>query len=126
MKIEQQVTSLEISKRLKELGVKQESHFEWECNGAIQGNMYDTIVHISNPDAYDVNCEYISAFTCSELGEMLPAHLQIDKYQSSKYLWSVYYSDMQMRGVSHKENADTLADAMGKMLIYLEEHKKQV
>lgn len=64
MKLEQQVTSLEISKRLKELGVKQESYFIWVEEGWR---------HI--PFLSDRNHGYVgscSAFTSSELGEMLP------------------------------------------------------
>lgn len=57
----------------------------------------------------------------AELGEMLPAHLQIDKYQSSKFLWSVHWTDMKKS--SHSESADTEADARAKMLIYLLENK---
>lgn len=85
MKLEQQVTSLELSKRLKELGVKQESHFKWRivkdrnnlpaeiisgflC-GIKKGNYSKT-----NPKEEEHLWEehIISVFTVAELGEMLP------------------------------------------------------
>lgn len=63
MKLEEQVTSLELSKRLKELGVKQESFFNWN-NGKLESD------HVmKNYNGYE-NC--IAAFTVAELGELLP------------------------------------------------------
>lgn len=66
MKLEDQVTSLELSKKLKEFGVKQDSLFYWLniLNGWAIYSYSDAIEYKSiNP---------ISAFTVAELGEMLP------------------------------------------------------
>lgn len=70
MKIEQQVTSLEISKRLKELGVKQESLFYWSSYGMkFKKETHELIPENEiNPSFME---DYISAFTVAELGEML-------------------------------------------------------
>lgn len=146
MKLEQQVTGLEISKRLKELGVDQyEAAFKWqkgyffiECvsdpktnkveetgwkvkdNGAI----YTTGQEVFKwwyPEVQRIESEQYAAFTVAELGEMLPLTIN-GVYMSifrEKCLesWDVAY------GTSDKQNiweqAETLADAMGKMLIYL-------
>lgn len=62
MKLEQQVTNLELSKRLKELGVRQESLFWWEHPDMEWGHT-DWIVKYG-----DSNPVYkISAFTVAEL-----------------------------------------------------------
>jgi hypothetical protein len=96
MKLEDQVCSLELSKRLKELGVKQDSliywlnvqhcvHMKvkengWEPEKDEEGNyIIDRIeyrIELGNPFAWNVdkdNCW--SAFTVAELGEMLPAYI---------------------------------------------------
>lgn len=66
MKLEEQVTSLELSKKLKELGVKQESLFFW--------SFYDDGNSKDNPGiAFVDNCnlsfmeDLVSAFTVAEL-----------------------------------------------------------
>lgn len=64
MKIENQVCSLDMSKQLKELGVKQESYFWW-VNGHGKMELFDKCT----------DNESISAFTVSELGKMLPRRL---------------------------------------------------
>lgn len=77
MKLEQQVTSLEISKKLKELGVKQESYFWWqlEHNNELSNGCLSfcpsVIVPKSYHDGTSPKSGFISAFTVAELGEML-------------------------------------------------------
>lgn len=71
MNLEDQVTSLELSKRLKELGIKQESYFQWATD--IGKNFF-----VYNEESYPIYADYpkptiiCSAFTASELGEILP------------------------------------------------------
>lgn len=79
MKLENQVSSLELSKRLKALGVKQDGYFQW-CYGADvdPGNEEEAISKRWELDKHDGALgmfslyDSCSAFTCSELGEMLP------------------------------------------------------
>lgn len=71
MNIESQVCSLELAKRLKELGVKQKSFFKYE----VKKDGYLTIYHSKATSCAN---EYYSAFTVAELGEMLPHSLQAD------------------------------------------------
>ena len=142
MKIEQQVTSLEISKRLKELGVKQESLFWWRLgystsesfdNGVSlgkHGNFRDyELTYYPKPrygtadlkwNQADLQKLYeteLSAFTVAELGEMLPSWIghpqELPRKTEDK--WS-----FQIKGFY--DLADTEADARGKMLICLLEN----
>jgi len=116
MKLEQQVTSLEISKRLKELGVKQESYFTW----------YKHLSEDDGTEVWTVNGQgdrpyanpMYSAFTVAELGEMLPI-ASVKTYRLDKRNGdSVYVCEHTDVAFS----SDTEADARGKMLIYLIEN----
>ncbi len=74
MKLEDQVVSLELAKKLKELGVKQESAFYWlisnttlsgeKCYG-LRGEGF-----IALQGAYN----YVSAFTVAELYQIIEDH----------------------------------------------------
>jgi len=71
MKLEKQVCSLKLAKKLKKLGVKQESYFAWaEVNQGGKEWKYQII-----KNDFQTETEYISAFTVAELGEMLPDNL---------------------------------------------------
>lgn len=72
MQLQEQVCSLELSKRLKELGVKQESLFVW------REVSYEKKYRVSLIDSYDDSMYEVegwniicSSFTVAELGEML-------------------------------------------------------
>src|SRR5271157_5159686 len=64
MNLEKQVTSLELSKKLKELGIKQHSIFWWNQNE----------ICCSEPSE-NYNGEYWSAFTTAELLDLLPHNI---------------------------------------------------
>jgi hypothetical protein len=71
MKLEDQVVSLELAKKLKEPGVKQESAFWWNLrfnSGEWHLDSYQIFTK-SNASPCD---DSISAFTVAELGEILP------------------------------------------------------
>ena len=140
MPLEQQVTSLELSKRLKELGVKQESYFSWVL---IETKAYDNVgVHSTEWIKEKELEKYItaSAFTVAELGEMLPwrskrmgtvnnAELMCTKLvntATSKRLWCVAYWDEDKPpyiGFVVDFKNETEAEARGLMLCYLLENK---
>ena len=127
MELTKQVTSLELSKKLKELGVKQESLFWWhgkeewvnKKSKTISGDIctvkiLDAKLHWSigrcrneSPDCK----ENYHAYTVAELGELLPRSCRTQK--SMKEEWHC-----------HKESCvslygNTEANARAKMIIYL-------
>lgn len=71
MKLEKQVCSLKLAKKLKELGVGQGSYFVWYSAG-VSGTLRARFERM--PKRVIKNGEYQSyaAFTAAELGEMLP------------------------------------------------------
>ncbi len=67
MRIEEQVISLELAQKLKELGVKQESLFWWDDHTELgMGHI------VSYCDADNPVC---AAFTAAELGKIMGIHL---------------------------------------------------
>ncbi len=74
MKLEQQLTSLSLSKRLKELGVPQDSLFWWVDWSAEQHPEGSHGWYLENSPHYK-GCESISAYTVAELGELLPSYI---------------------------------------------------
>lgn len=116
MQLEDQVVSLEYAKRLKELGVKQESLFYWK---ELQGNW---CIDYCNKPWEEFNERWCSAFTIAELGEMLPWSFEIMKCEE---YYSVWYKNI-FRKISDNTPAFhryKLADALSEMLIHLLKNK---
>lgn len=135
MKLEQQVTSLEISKKLKELGVKQESYFWWELqheNVLSTGSVLrvpSKIVDVHYYNGTSPKTDFVSAFTVAELGEMLPEEIEIKEQsywlETGKAIgnqWVIGYRKNGTRDMYYSNSDDTEANARGKMLIYLLEN----
>ena len=82
--LQNQVSSLELSKQLKELGVKQESVFYWS-KGIGKERLYLSkpadfnLSWIPSYDTSDCKVKY-SAFTVAELGEMLPKKIILKNF----------------------------------------------
>ncbi len=136
MKLEQQVCSLEIAKKLKDLGMKQESLFWW--GSGIDGAEILKRDSDFNLGAYPLKYNgswkgVFSAFTVAELGEMLPQTIKIKKVKYQLFVsvamdkqWFVVYANEN----DYEDNAPfpfmmchSEADARGKMMIYLLENK---
>lgn len=132
MRLEKQVCSLELAKKLKELGVKQNSHFIYDSVwGAVEISSWE-IRHTSKY-AQPKPEETFSAFTVAELGEMLPLvikeyyELSIRHVYYQEKGWAIQYVDDEDSIFSINEiqawfESDTEADARAKMLIYLIEN----
>lgn len=120
------VTSKEISEKLKSLGVKQESLFWWDDDGKLCIGGEERMGNTLYPETMSGGIySILSAFLCSELGEMLP--IECDYYKPANGTvardcgkWVVYWEPTDYK--YHKIYADTEADARGKMLIYLLEN----
>lgn len=144
MTLEQQVCSLELAQKLKELGVKQESVFKY-CGGHImydedEEGKFEPCVNtdlLSMADEYchtaGLTCEFtVSAFTVAELGEMLPGFVDLDgrvvvlkqnKSNDGK-TYGIYGTLMDGSAIKIEMFcAPTEANARAKMLIYLLENK---
>lgn len=79
MKLGHQVVSLDLAKRLKELGVKQESHFYWDLESSelidVEGYSWRKDTEgkptSNHPNAHILK-GFLSAFTVAELLELVP------------------------------------------------------
>lgn len=110
MKLEDQVVSLELAKKLKELGVKQESLFWWH-----DGCSTWATPHIKS-EAHSCIGHTFSAFTVAELGEMLPArHIDTMKLEGE---WFARYVEVT-HNFYQSEFSTTEADARAKLVIFL-------
>lgn len=142
MELSKQVTNLELSKKLKELGVKQESCFTHVWVMRSINDTHDVYEIRSGHKPTLMSTEY-SAFTVAELGEILPRDFdyKVSTYKKNGYEgtrplvfnsgktiinegWYVMYSDPHPANKIpiYTQHADTEADARAKMLIYLLEH----
>lgn len=125
MKLQDQVCSLELAKKLKELGVKQESLYRW-IGIMLDENSIPTLWVIKWADTYWKGSNYsFSAYTVAELGEMLPSTVASSKYQEEDSQDS-FICKLNVEGdwskYIHVLQDTTEADARAKMLIYLMEH----
>ena len=128
MKLENQVCSLKLAKRLKELGVKQESLWYWNReNEAI----YPKLQRETFGKTVWSDTVWYSAFTVAELGEMLPYKIY-GKTDFEIFLergdcnFIVGYVEEEKSGGRLDDivfEDKTEANARAKMLIYLLENK---
>lgn len=136
MKIEEQVTSLNLSKELKKLGVKQDSLFFWVegISGIVdhEPELHNheslcSIIELSRAKQLKYK-EFFSAFTVSELGEFLPEKIKSDdvytylKHEKcGEFFRCIYYQkDIdEMYKYLYQSSALKEPDARGRMLEYI-------
>lgn len=140
MKLENQVVSLDIAKRLKELGVKQESLFWWldfdntACTTK-DGKGFEThrfqalydepmLFDMEERDHIGIHDKY-SAFTVAELGQLLRDHTYRENLVGFPTPNRVDEKGegWQINKLGGIIDCSTEADARGKCLIYLLENK---
>ena len=128
MKLEEQITSVELSNKLKKLGVTEPSIFFRDWTGAKKNEIemcenYESAYCIDN-----VNC-----YTVAELGKMLPYHIRIEvksddiwfyectTYKTNEGYAVAYICEERLNDKIFQD--DTEANARAKMLIHLLEIK---
>jgi hypothetical protein len=124
MRLEEQVVSLELAKRLKELGVRQESVLYWCDQDPWTLRMWNE--HPVNTPMKPRVC--VAAFTVAELGEMLPAEIgdaSLGLYKATgdepfykAGTWEISCSPSQERSIA-LAYINTEAGARAKLLIHL-------
>lgn len=113
MNLEDQVCSLEHAKKLKELGVKQESFFKWR----LRKDWYVTEAFTyEEENATAELADECAAFTVAELGELCPQVI----WNACKNVGNEKVIAIVFNGVLIKANTE--ADARAKMMIYLLEN----
>lgn len=127
MDLEKQVVSLGLAKKLKQLGVKQESFWYWEENPRpkherAKGEL-DGILH--SRDEIDAIAEYsrleteiFSAFSVAELGELLKDKTNRFPRPTSDGFW-----EDTSQSIVTIIKSETEADARARLLIFLIEYE---
>lgn len=134
MKLEQQVCSLGLSRKLKELGLRQESAFYWVLVNQTASLHYGFVPasELKKHWEREVSTEVFAAFTVAELGEMLPKCLPNNVNGLDLHLCSTYngtiglevgYQDEDFQWKYVQMYVQSEADARAKMLVYLLENK---
>lgn len=127
MEVTKQVVSLELARKLKELGVRQESEFYWITDS--DGKEINVAWHKELPIfAKTGTLKGICAFTVAELGEILPDAVATYRYSvpgdEDPYSWAcIKYVEGDHSKYENVVHAETEADARAKMLIYLLENE---
>ena len=142
MELSKQVCSLDLAKRLKELGVKQESlYYLWTDSFGVNKNSAIAMTELRDhtPHNPQGGWQYFSAFTVAELGEILPVSVQMNEEThwleigKTEFKWQCGYTyhhegtigwGRVNDSVHHAVGkANTEVDARAKMLCYLLENK---
>ena len=129
LELEKQVTSLEPSKELKKLGVKQDgiySYFQYDKWNVVLRRTNE-IFSPNNECGYNKANLICSAFTVAEHGEALPGEISVfgTKYYldmgkiDSQSIYYIRYIKHDVHDTVRKVNGKTEADVRAKMRIML-------
>lgn len=119
MKLEDQVVSLELAKKLKSLNVKQESLFYWQADVS-----NGEAIRVSQGHSRSMYEENFSAFTVAELLESLPSQIYREK-RGAQCALTILKATPDFKGFYveyydvNTTDDSNLANALAKMLCYL-------
>ncbi len=123
MKLDEQVTSLDLSKRLHALGAPQTSVFYW-----VETKQGDANPLLVGPDAVDIpDANFYSAFTVAELGAMIPHSFVSERRASGRWECGQRYH-LEVEGSAPRHPfaditevffGDTEVEVRAKMLIFV-------
>ena len=131
LKLEEQVTSLELSKQLKALWVKQDSVYYWVQGGGYPDDWSKSTLE-SERQIKNYNKDFVcSAFTVAELGIALPGEISVFRVKyyldmgkiDSESTYYVRYINHDLPDTVHIEHSKTEADVRAKMRIWLIKNK---
>lgn len=124
MKLEDQLSNRELSQKLKELGVKQESYFSW-----VGDEVWDKTMQSDYETGRTVNrSEWYAAFTVAELLEGLPQQVngfELEMFKHGGGFGVHYYEQWSEERETRFESQwdKNFANALAMMRIYLIENK---
>lgn len=123
MNLELQVTSLELSKKLRELAVSQKSYFHWYYSVYTEEDFKWRLMQHHRLDIKEKHNDdnVISAFTVAELGELLPDMFATCRNEDGEWMGAW---DESKWNILEKINSydKTEANCRAKILIYLIEN----
>lgn len=126
MELSKQVISLDLGRKLRELGAPQDSYFHYFKFGNYDDILptHEVLMLSYAPDPGNHCC---AAYTVADLGEMLPCYItpfsagafRLESVKSAQG-WSITYTDS--RFTYHSTFAESEAEARGLMLVWLLEN----
>jgi len=128
MNLEKQVVSLEFSKKLKELGFKQDSLFYWFYNRRFN-DFLASDTNLWKPSEEDMLC---SAYTVADLEWILPKKICIDrdefkliinKFRENGDKWNIQYVNSEGMIIGKISKDERLVIVMAMKIIELIEDK---
>lgn len=117
--LEQQVTSLESSKRLRDFGCQQESLFYWVT---YTSKFMSTVPFITFEYDSVRHNKLCSAYTCAELLEILPDDTELSRRNHQYYICNCDIGSGQQWIHCRQDNLLAI-ESLALMLIYLIENK---
>ena len=109
MKLEDQVTSLELSKKLKELGIKQESYLFWSLN----------LFHHSNNDYEKYTISTENTYSNSAISEWVRRKGLLNKSENITQHWDICNKEIDKFPVY---SAFTVAELLNMLQVYRKEY----
>lgn len=118
LSITAQVCSLPLARKLRELGVPQESFFEW-----VYADDFEP--HVAMRDEYPMGLESCAAYTAAELGELLPERIVVGDQELGLEItrqgdeWECCYNHERAADCRYMKMERSLADALASLLAHL-------